>query len=109
MDCALARFSVTTRNRCDCASKPEAPILKALCSGSCMGLNLGARQQHSVEGLRNARVELVGAVHVAGVDQLLLEADRVAGVRGLPGLRLADVDGRSLRGSVGQVPGMRCI
>src|SRR6185295_6632714 len=109
VDCALARFSVTTRNRFDCASNPEAPILKALCSGSCMELCLRARQQHPMECFGYAGVELECAVDVAGVDQLLFEADRVTGMGSFPGLRLADVDGCLLRGAIGQVRGMGCI
>ena len=93
--------------RVDCASRPEAPILSEACSGSSMGAHTFAlASSMRWKALATLVLSAIGAIDLAGLDQLLLEADAVAGVRDLPGLLLAHAGRRRIAGAAGHVRGI---
>src|SRR6185369_12417427 len=87
VDWAFARFSETTRMRVDCASRPAAATRSEAVNGSITRLAFHARHPHAVEGLHDADVEGVVARNLAGLDQLLLDADVVTVAGDVPASR----------------------
>ena len=90
--------------RFDCASSPEAAIFSNDLERIGHGHTFRACHQHAMERLEHAGVERIGAVDLARLAHLLLEADGVAGMQDLAALRPASTSARAIR----QMPHASC-